>query len=255
MSCVSSASIRSGRIAMTAIATAFAAFLSAGPFAAVTSAQASPPPGAPQPAAPRPGTRGGPGGMRGDAGPGWGGSREGMRAPMHHGDSDPVVAMLDKQVVLELTPAEVNQLITIHEQTIQQARPLHAKMTALVPKDREAWRTMTPSTRDSLGALMESMRVIRWRATSAATAVLTDGQREKAAHLFERGGRGHGGQGWGRERGGRGMRGPGMRGPGGDGPGHWGRGAPKDGMPGSRPAPPPGPGAGSGAAEGSAGTD
>jgi len=261
MSLATSAPFRCARIATTAVATALAAFLSAGPTVPVASAQAAPQPGALAPGAaqagaPTPGKRGWPGGTRADgpAGPGRDRPRDGMRGPMRPGGGDPVVQLLDKQIALQLTPAEVNQLIQIHEQSMQQGRSLRTKMIALMPKDRDAWRSLTPATRDSLGALMESMRAIRWRATSAATAVLTDSQRQTAAHLFAHEGRGHGRRGWGHGR--DGMRGDGMRGgmhgPAG-GPGRGPMGAPQDGAPAPKPA--PGAGTGAGAAEGSTGSD
>jgi hypothetical protein len=113
----------------------------------------------------------------------------GMR-PMRHGPRgrgrDGVTMLLDHQLALQLTPAQVTQLITIHQQEVAQERPLFARMTALIPRDRNAWRSITPAQRDSLGAIRESMREIQWRQVSAAAAVLTDEQKRVAARLGER---------------------------------------------------------------------
>jgi hypothetical protein len=139
------------------------------------------------------------------------------------GERDQVALLLDKQLVLQLNAQQVSQLITIHQQERQQAKPLMGKMLALMPKDRDGWKNLTPAQRDSMGSIREQLREIQWRQVSAASAVLTDDQKKTAARLTDRprwGGRG--GMAW---RGG--QRGPG--GPGGPGGrGGWG------GRPGAR---------------------
>jgi hypothetical protein len=110
------------------------------------------------------------------------------------GEHDQVALLLDKQLALQLNAQQVNQLITIHEQERQQAKPLMAKMMALVPKDRDGWKNLTPEQRDNMGAIREQLREIQWRQVSAASAVLTDDQKKTAARLTSRGRwSGHGG--------------------------------------------------------------
>jgi hypothetical protein len=114
------------------------------------------------------------------------------RGPMRHrmrGEGDGVALLLDKQIALQLTAAQVNQLITIHQQERQQARPLIARLEGLMPKDRDGWRNMTAAQRDSLGSIHEALREIQWRQVSAASAVLNDDQKRIAAKLMDRGGR------------------------------------------------------------------
>lgn len=102
------------------------------------------------------------------------------------GGRDQVALLLDQQLTLQLSAQQVNQLITIHEQGRQQAKPIFVKMQGLMPKDREGWKTMAPATPDSLGSLHEQLREMEWRQVSAASAVLTDDQRKIAARLAER---------------------------------------------------------------------
>jgi hypothetical protein len=101
------------------------------------------------------------------------------------GERDQVAVLLDKQLVLQLTAQQVNQLITIHQQERQQAKPIVAKMQGLMPKDRDGWKNLTPATRDSMASVHEQLREIQWRAVSAASGVLTDEQKKIAAHLTE----------------------------------------------------------------------
>jgi hypothetical protein len=102
------------------------------------------------------------------------------------GGRDQVALLLDKQLALQLNAQQVNQLITIHEQERQQAKPLMAKMMALMPKDRDGWKNLTPEQRDNMGSIREQLREIQWRQVSAASAVLTDDQKKTAARLTER---------------------------------------------------------------------
>jgi hypothetical protein len=102
------------------------------------------------------------------------------------GGRDQVALLLDKQLALQLNAQQVNQLITIHEQERQQAKPLIAKMMALMPKDRDGWKNLTPEQRDNMGSIREQLREIQWRQVSAASAVLTDDQKKTAARLTER---------------------------------------------------------------------
>jgi hypothetical protein len=106
---------------------------------------------------------------------------------MHGGaERDQVVLLLDKQLALQLSAQQVNQLMTIHEQERQQVKPIFAKMKGLLPKDREGWKNVAPATWDSVGSLHEQLREIQWRQVSAASAVLTDEQKKIAARLTER---------------------------------------------------------------------
>jgi hypothetical protein len=126
---------------------------------------------------------------------------------MRHGPRghDGVALLLDHQLALQLTGAQVTQLITIHQQEVAQEKPLVARLMALMPRDRDRERgSIAPAQRDSLGAIRESMREIQWRQTSAAAAVLSDDQKRIAARLHEH-----------REWGGRGREGEREHGPGG----------------------------------------
>jgi hypothetical protein len=118
------------------------------------------------------------------------GGRDGHAMMRHHrprgGGRDQVALLLDKQLALQLTSQQVNQLITIHEQERQQAKPLMLRMQGLMPKDRGGWKNMTPAQRDSIGAIHEQLREIQWRQVSAAEAVLTDEQKKVAARLTSR---------------------------------------------------------------------
>jgi hypothetical protein len=114
------------------------------------------------------------------------------------GGRDQVAMLLDKQLALQLTGQQVNQLIAIHQQERQEAKPLMARMMALMPKGREGFRNMTAVQRDSLGAIHESLQEIQWRQVSAAAAVLNDDQKKIAARLTARPQFGRGPMGFGR---------------------------------------------------------
>ena len=109
-----------------------------------------------------------------------------MMAHRRHGGRDQVAMLLDKQLALQLTAQQVNQLIAIHQQERQDAKPLVARMMALMPKGRDGFRNMSAAQRDSLGAIHESLQEIQWRQVSAAAAVLNDDQKKIAARLTER---------------------------------------------------------------------
>lgn len=97
--------------------------------------------------------------------------------------SDPAARLLDRQAVLQLTGTQVDQLIAIHERTRRQMRAVRDKLQTLVPH-RDGNRTQpSAAQRDSLASLMDSMREIRWRATSAADSVLTPDQRKDVARF------------------------------------------------------------------------
>ena len=109
------------------------------------------------------------------------------------GQRDQVGMLLDKQLALQLTAAQVDQLIAIHEKGRQEAKPLVAKMMALMPKGRDGFRNMTPADRETLGTIRESLRELQWRQVSAASAVLNDDQKKIAARFTDHhrwGGRG-----------------------------------------------------------------
>ena len=109
------------------------------------------------------------------------------------GQRDQVAMLLDKQLALQLTAAQVDQLITIHEKGRQDAKPLIAKMMALMPKGRDGFRNMTAADRENLGTIRESLRELQWRQVSAASAVLNDDQKKIAARFTDHhrwGGRG-----------------------------------------------------------------
>ena len=117
--------------------------------------------------------------------------RHGSRG--QRGQRDQVGMLLDKQLALQLTSAQVDQLIAIHEKGRQEAKPLVAKMMALMPKGRDGFRNMTAADRESLGTIRESLRELQWRQVSAASAVLNDDQKKIAARFTDHhrwGGRG-----------------------------------------------------------------
>jgi hypothetical protein len=129
------------------------------------------------------------------------GAMRGRSMQMGHrrrGGRDQVAMLLDKQLALQLTAQQVSQLIAIHQQERQEAKPLMARMMALMPKGRDGFKSMTPAQRDSLGAIHESLQEIQWRQVSAAAAVLNDEQKKIAARLTERSKFGRGPMGFGR---------------------------------------------------------
>ncbi|HEX6809251.1 MAG TPA: hypothetical protein VF118_14785 [Gemmatimonadaceae bacterium] len=124
--------------------------------------------------------------------------------------SDPAARLLDAQSMLQLSGAQVNQLIALHESTRKQSRAVMDQIRAMFPRPQEQNQGPQPAQRprlsqqqrDNLGALMDSLRTIRWRATRAADSVLTTDQRHMAMHLamagrdgMGRGRRGFGGRG------------------------------------------------------------
>lgn len=125
--------------------------------------------------------------------------------------SDPAARLLDEQSLLQLSGAQVNQLIALHESTRKQTRAVMDQIRALFPRPQASAQGQAPAKRpqlsaqqrDNLATLMDSLRTIRWRATSAADSLLTTDQRHAAMRLamdrlteMRRGPRGFGG--WGR---------------------------------------------------------
>lgn len=125
--------------------------------------------------------------------------------------SDPAARLLDEQSLLQLSGAQVTQLIALHESTRKQSRAVLDQMRAMFPRPQgqaqgqaqgqtpEQRPQLTQQQRDNLATLIDSLRTIRWRATSAADSVLTADQRHMAVRLAMarrsrmRGGRGFGG--------------------------------------------------------------
>ena len=114
--------------------------------------------------------------------------------------SDAAARLLDHQSVLGLSGDQVTRLIAVHQQSLANARPIRDKMMAMFPHTPGQRPQITPAQRDSVGAMMESLREIRWRTAASADSVLTDDQRKTAMRMV-----------W-RARGGGGPGGPGMRG-------------------------------------------
>lgn len=108
--------------------------------------------------------------------------------------SDPAARILDEQSLLQLSGAQVTQLITLHENTRKEMRAVADQMRALMPRmqhnggqnqgqTQEQRPQLTQQQRDQLATLADSLRTIRWRATSAADSVLTTDQRHAAMRL------------------------------------------------------------------------
>lgn len=105
--------------------------------------------------------------------------------------SDPAARLLDEQAMLQLSGAQVNQLIALHESTREQTRAVMDQIRAMFPRpqgqnqgEQPAQRPqLSQQQRDNLSTLMDSLRTIRWRATSAADSVLTADQRHVAMNL------------------------------------------------------------------------
>ena len=108
--------------------------------------------------------------------------------------SDPAARLLDEQSMLQLSGAQVNQLIALHESTRKQTRALMDQIRAMFPRPQEQDQGQAPAQRprlsqqqrDNLATLMDSLRTIRWRATSAADSVLTTDQRQVASSASTR---------------------------------------------------------------------
>ncbi|HEY7877459.1 MAG TPA: Spy/CpxP family protein refolding chaperone [Gemmatimonadaceae bacterium] len=142
-----------------------------------------------------------------------------MSRPMRRGSmmmmSDPAARLLDQQTLLQLSGAQVTQLIAIHESSRKQQRALVDKVRSLFPRTQAQRQAPTATQRDSMASLMDALRTARWRATSDADSVLTPDQRHEAARLelarrasMRGSGQGRGGAGGGGAWGG--MRGRGM---------------------------------------------
>lgn len=105
--------------------------------------------------------------------------------------SDPAARLLDEQSMLQLSGAQVNQLIALHESTRTQSRAVMDQIRAMFPRPQGQTQGQQPAQRpqpsqqqrDNLSTLIDSLRTIRWRATSAADSVLTTDQRHMAMHL------------------------------------------------------------------------
>lgn len=108
--------------------------------------------------------------------------------------SEPAARILDEQSLLQLSGAQVTQLITLHENTRKEMRAVADQMRALMPRmqhnggqnqgqTQEQRPQLTQQQRDQLATLADSLRTIRWRATSAADSVLTTDQRHAAMRL------------------------------------------------------------------------
>ena len=105
--------------------------------------------------------------------------------------SDPAARLLDEQSMLQLSGVQVNQLIALHESTLKQTRAVADQIRAMFPRAQgqdqaQATRQrpqLSQQQRDNLATLMDSLRTIRWRATSAADSVLTADQRHVAMRL------------------------------------------------------------------------
>lgn len=105
--------------------------------------------------------------------------------------SDPAARLLDEQSLLQLSGAQVNQLIALHEATRKQTRAVMDQIRAMFPRPQGQNQGQPPAQRprlsqhqrDNLANLMDSLRTIRWRATSAADSVLTTDQRHVAMNL------------------------------------------------------------------------
>lgn len=137
--------------------------------------------------------------------------RMARRRPM---DLSPAARLLDHQTELKLSPEQVTKLIALYKTDREQARTLLARAKSFFPgpsaapngersqpsdqpRERERMGArgspqLSPAIRDSLVALREAWRETRWRATSAADAVLTDKQRDAAAKIVRRERRMHG---------------------------------------------------------------
>lgn len=109
--------------------------------------------------------------------------------------SDPAARLLDQQSFLELSSAQVSQLITLHETTRQQMKAVTDQLRAMMPRTQGQSQgqnqgqsqgqrpQLSQSQRDNLATLIDSLRTIRWRATGAADSVLTADQRHRAMRL------------------------------------------------------------------------
>lgn len=105
--------------------------------------------------------------------------------------SDPAARLLDEQSMLQLSGTQVNQLIALHQSTLKQTRAVADQIRAMFPRQQGETQgqapqqrpQLSPQQRDNLGTLMDSLRTIRWRATSAADSVLTTDQRHVAMRL------------------------------------------------------------------------
>lgn len=105
--------------------------------------------------------------------------------------SDPAARLLDEQSLLQLSGAQVTQLIALHESTRKEMKMVMDQLRAMMPRPQgqnqgqaQAQRPqLSQAQRDNLATLMDSLRTVRWRATSAADSVLTTDQRHVAMRL------------------------------------------------------------------------
>lgn len=125
------------------------------------------------------------------------GMRTGMAMRRHRGMmgmmSDPAARLLDDQSMLQLSGAQVSQLIALHESTRKEMKAVTDQLRSMMPRPQGQNQgqgqgqgerpQLTQAQRNNLATLMDSLRTIRWRATSAADSVLTTDQRHVAMRL------------------------------------------------------------------------
>jgi hypothetical protein len=122
------------------------------------------------------------------------------RSRMHRRMHDPIARLLEHQTLLHLSPAQVNNIISIDDKLHTDNKPFLERLMAMRSEMRgmhRGWRgrggrgagadsgSAAPSTarRDSAMTIMRSIRQNVWRATAAADAVLTPEQLNTAGNL------------------------------------------------------------------------
>lgn len=119
------------------------------------------------------------------------------RPRMHRRMHDPIARLLEHQTLLHLSPAQVNNIISIDDKLHNDNKPLVERLMAMRSGMRgmhRGWRGRgagadtshaAPSSaqRDSAMTIMRTLRENVWRATAAADAVLTPEQLTTAGNL------------------------------------------------------------------------
>lgn len=123
-----------------------------------------------------------------------------MRRHGMHRMHDPVARLLEHQTALHLSVAQVNNIIAIDNKLHADNKPLVERLVAMRstmrrngPRAQEGAGASSGPTkpsaaqRDSVMAIMQTVRENVWRATAAANAVLTPDQLNTAGN-FDRAG-------------------------------------------------------------------
>jgi hypothetical protein len=119
----------------------------------------------------------------------------GMRRRRMH---DPIARLLEHQTLLHLTPAQVNNIISIDDKLHSDNKPLVQQLMGMrmggrrgpdgrFGGDEADQAAPSAAQRDSVSAIVRTVQENVWRATAAADAILTPDQLNTAGSLDQTG--------------------------------------------------------------------